>query len=57
MPTQEHRDRVYATKPADSVHRCRERAAPSLRPIRATSVPLAGSIIDAPMVPNDGPSR
>lgn len=57
MPTQELRDRVYATKPADSVHRCQEPAAPSLRLIRATSVPLAGSIIDAPMVPNDGPSR
>ena len=46
MQSKEYWDRVYATKPADSVSWFQEHAEQSLRLIRGTGVPRSAAIID-----------
>jgi len=46
MQAKEHWDRVYASKPAESVSWFQAHAEQSLRLIRGTGVPRSGSIID-----------
>jgi len=46
MQSKEHWDRVYATKPTESVSWFQEHAEQSLRLIRGTGVPRSGAIID-----------
>ncbi len=46
MQTKEHWERVYSTKPTDSVSWFQEHAEQSLRLIRGTGLPISASIID-----------
>lgn len=46
MESKEHWERVYSTKPADSVSWFQEHAAQSLRLIKNTGIPCSASIID-----------
>ena len=46
MPSKDHWERVYSTKPADSVSWFQEHAEQSLRLIRGTGVPCSAAIID-----------
>jgi len=46
MPSKEHWDRVYATRPTESVSWFQAHAEQSLRLIRGTGVPRSGAIID-----------